>query len=211
MDLSQTNSSPSTKNRKMDLYARAAATLYGIISFDDFCKILDAYYGEGKLSKKRIMSYFQSAPNDDPIYYTQDSLIVHKTIAPDEVSRTLSELQHPVGVTAPARHRILSEREFLQYANPFFYEDTPGTRKMETYLTDDLGLLVEDAREIVMETVWVCRSGVCPTYINTALDRRDLPFGQDCEMDLLLLGIEIARDTRQWERLGATGEEMARN
>lgn len=210
MDSTKSNS-PFTKNRKMDLYARAAATLYGIISFNDFFEILDSYYGSGALSRKRIAAYFLSVQNDDPIYYTQDKLIVHASISPDEVAHTLSELQHPVGVTAPARHRILSEREFLQYANPFFYEDTPGTRKMETYLTDDLGLPVEDAREIVMETVWVCRSGVCPTYINTALDRRDLPFGQDCEMDLLLLGIEIARDTRQWERLGATGEEMARN
>jgi len=36
----------STPGSKMDLYARAAATLYGIISFDNFCKILDVYYGE---------------------------------------------------------------------------------------------------------------------------------------------------------------------
>ncbi len=146
---SNASNSPSTKSRKMDLYARAAATLYGIISFDDFCKILDAYYGEGTLSKERIASYFQSAKNDDPIYYTQDKLIVHASIAPDEVTRTFSEIQNPVGVTAPARHWMLPEKEFLQYANPFFYEDLNGTRKMEAYLTDDLGLLCEDAREIV--------------------------------------------------------------
>ena len=47
-----------TPGSKMDLYARAAATLYGIISFDDFCKILDVYYGEGVLSKDRIMALF---------------------------------------------------------------------------------------------------------------------------------------------------------
>ena len=210
MDSNQSNS-PSVKSRNMDMYARAAATLYGIISFDDFFKILDAYYGEGTLSKERIASYFRSAKNDDPIYYTQDKLIVHASIPPDEVVRTLSEIQHPVGVTAPARRRILPEKEFLMYANPFYYEDSTGTRKMEAYLTDDLGFPREDAREIVRETVWICRSGACPTYINTALDRRDLPFGQECEMDLLLLGIEIAWDTRQWERLGATGEEMAGN
>lgn len=174
MDSNQSNFS-FIKSRNMDLYARAAATLYGVISIGDFCKILDVYYGEGVLSKKRIISYFQSTQNDDPIYYTQDDLIVHASIAPDEVTRTLSEIQHPVGVTVPARRRILPEKEFLTYANPFYHEDTSGTRKMEAYLTGDLGLPCEDAREIVRETVWVCRSGACPTYINTALARRELP------------------------------------
>ena len=204
---SNSNNSPSTKSRKMDLYARAAATLYGIISFNDFCELLETYYGEGTLSGKRIAAYFHSTKNDDPIYYTQDKLIVHKTIPPDEVTRTLLEIQQPVGVTAPARRRILPEKEFLQYANPFFYEDTPGTQKMETYLTDDLGLPVEDAREIVAEMAWVCRTGACPTFVLDALTRRGLPFGQECEMDLLLIGIEIDEGTRQWERLGATAME----
>lgn len=208
---SNSNNSPSTMSRKMDLYARAAATLYGIISFNDFFKLLETYYGEGVLSRKRIAAYFQSTKNDDPIYYTRDKLIVHTTIPPDEVARTLSWIQHPVGVTAPAQHKALPEREFLQYSDPFFCEDTHGTRKMESYLTGDLGLSREDAREIVGETVWICRSGACPTYINTALARRELPSGPNSELDLLLMGIEIARDTRQWERLGATGREMAGN
>ena len=63
----------STPGSKMDLYARAAATLYGIISFDNFCKILDVYYGEGTLSRKRIMAYFWTSDNDDPIYYIKMS------------------------------------------------------------------------------------------------------------------------------------------
>lgn len=195
----------------LDMYARAAATLYGIITFDDFFDILDAYYGEGALSKKRITSYFRATKNDDPIYYIQDELIVHASIAPDEVVRTLSEIQHPVGVTAPARRWILPEKEFLAYANPSYYEDTSGTRKMEAYLTNDLGLAREDAGEIVREIVFVCRSGACPTYIMDALTRRELPYGQECEMDLLLLGIEIDKDTRRWERLGATAMEAVGN
>ena len=77
----------STPGSKMDLYARAAATLYGIISFDNFCKILDVYYGEGTLSRKRIMAYFWTSDNDDPIYYIQDELIVHASIFPDEITR----------------------------------------------------------------------------------------------------------------------------
>ena len=97
------------------------------------------------------------------------------------------------------------------YADPFYCEDTPGTRKMEAYLTNDLGLPREDAREIVREIVFVCRSGGCPTLIMDALARRELPFGQECEMNLLLLGIEIDEDTRRWERLGATAMEVIGN
>ena len=59
--------------------------------------------------------------------------------------------------------------------------------------------------------MFVCRSGGCPTLIMDALARRELPFGQECEMNLLLLGIEIDEDTRRWERLGATAMEVIGN
>ena len=192
----------------MDIYARAAATLYGIIAFDDFIKILDNYYGEGALSGKRITAYIRSTENDDPIYYIHGNLIVHASIPPDEVARTLSEIQHPVGVTAPAQRWILPEKEFLLYADPGYYEPSSGAQKMERYLTADLGLSREEPREIVGEMVFVCRTGSCPTFIINALTRRDLPYGQECEMELLLMGLEIDEGTRQWERLGATGVEM---
>lgn len=193
----------------VDLYARAAATLYGIISLDDFFKILDAYYGTGALSRDRIMAYFWSSPNDNPIYYIQDELIVHASIAPDEVTQTLSDIQHPVGTKAPKQHRILPEKEFLLYANPLYYEESDGTRQMEKYLTDDLGLSQEDAQEIVAEMVFVCRTGSCPTLIMDALSRRELPFDKECELDLIVIGAEMEPEIRQWERRGATGREMA--
>ena len=66
------NNSSFTYRCIIDLYARAAATLYGIIHFDDFYRILDTYYGGGILSNERIMAYFWFSKNDDPIYYTQD-------------------------------------------------------------------------------------------------------------------------------------------
>ena len=82
MDPIQNNNSPPARINAIDLYARAAATLYGIINFNDFFKILDAYYGEGALSRERIMCYFWVSDNDDPIYYIQDDLIVHASIFP---------------------------------------------------------------------------------------------------------------------------------
>ena len=135
----------STPGSKMDLYARAAATLYGIISFDNFCKILDVYYGEGTLSRKRIMAYFWTSDNDDPIYYIQDELIVHASIFPDEIASTLSDIQRSKLAPASRCYRVLPQKEFLRYANPFFYEDTCGTRQMEEYLTDNLGISQKDA------------------------------------------------------------------
>ena len=102
----------STPGSKMDLYARAAATLYGIISFDNFCKILDVYYGEGTLSRKRIMAYFWTSDNDDPIYYIQDELIVHASIFPDEIASTLSDIQRSKLAPASRCYRVLPQKEF---------------------------------------------------------------------------------------------------
>lgn len=192
----------------MDLYARAAATLYGIISFDNFCKILDVYYGEGTLSRKRIMAYFWTSDNDDPIYYIQDELIVHASIFPDEIASTLSDIQRSKLAPASRCYRVLPQKEFLRYANPFFYEDTCGTRQMEEYLTDNLGISQEDAEGIVAEMVFVCRCGASPTLVQDALTRRGLPFGRECYLDLITIACEMEPEIRRWEGLGYTGNEV---
>lgn len=198
----------STPGSKMDLYARAAATLYGIISFDNFCKILDVYYGEGTLSRKRIMAYFWTSDNDDPIYYIQDELIVHASIFPDEIASTLSDIQRSKLAPASRCYRVLPQKEFLRYANPFFYEDTCGTRQMEEYLTDNLGISQKDAEEIVAEMVFVCRCGASPTLVQDALTRRGLPFGRECYLDLITIACEMESEIRRWEGLGYTGNEV---
>lgn len=198
----------STPGSKMDLYARAAATLYGIISFDNFCKILDVYYGEGTLSRKRIMAYFWTSDNDDPIYYIQDELIVHASIFPDEIASTLSDIQRSKLAPASRCYRVLPQKEFLRYANPFFYEDTCGTRQMEEYLTDNLGISQKDAEEIVEEMVFVCRCGASPTFVQDALTRRGLPFGRECYLDLITIACEMEPEIRRWEGLGYAGNEV---
>ena len=199
----------STPGSKMDLYARAAATLYGIISFDNFCKILDVYYGEGTLSRKRIMAYFWTSDNDDPIYYIQDELIVHASIFPDEIASTLSDIQRSKLAPASRCYRVLPQKEFLRYANPFFYEDTCGTRQMEEYLTDNLGISQEDAEGIVAEMVFVCRCGASPTLVQDALTRRGLPFGRECYLDLITIACEMEPEIRRWETFGHTNAEIA--
>lgn len=199
----------STPGSKMDLYARAAATLYGIISFDNFCKILDVYYGEGTLSRKRIMAYFWTSDNDDPIYYIQDELIVHASIFPDEIASTLSDIQRSKLAPASRCYRVLPQKEFLRYANPFFYEDTCGTRQMEEYLTDNLGISQKDAEEIVAEMVFVCRCGASPTLVQDALTRRGLPFGRECYLDLITIACEMEPEIRRWETFGHTNAEIA--
>lgn len=198
----------STPGSKMDLYARVAATLYGIISFDNFCKILDVYYGEGTLSRKRIMAYFWTSDNDDPIYYIQDELIVHASIFPDEIASTLSDIQRSKLAPASRCYRVLPQKEFLRYANPFFYEDTCGTRQMEEYLTDNLGISQKDAEEIVAEMVFVCRCGASPTFVQDAFTRRGLPFGRECYLDLITIACEMEPEIRRWEGLGYAGNEV---
>ena len=80
---------------------------------------------------------------------------------------------------------------------------------MTAYLTDDLGLAPEDARETVAEMVFVCRTGSCPTLLTDALKRRGYPVDQKRNLDIIVIGCEMEAGTRMWERLGATGNEMA--
>ena len=198
----------STPGSKMDLYARAAATLYGIISFDDFYKILATYYGERTLSKDRIMAYFWTSDNDDPVYYIQDELIVHASIFPYEIAGTLLEIQQSAFAPPSRCHRVLPQKEFLQYANPFFFEDCYGTRQMKQYLTGDLGIPQDDAEEIIAEMVFVCRCGASPTLVQDALTRRGLPFGRECYLALITIACEMEPDIRRWEGLGYTNSEL---
>ena len=209
MDPIQNSNSFPARTNAIDLYARAAATLYGIIGFDDFCKILEVYYGKGTLSRGRIMTYFLASDNDDPIYYVYDELIVHASIFPYEIASTLLEIQQSAFAPPSRCYKVLPQQEFLQYADPCFYEDTPGTQQLKQYLTGDLGIPQEDAEEIVEEMVFVCRSGVSPTLLQDALVRRGLSFGRECYLDLITIGCEMEPDIRRWEAWGYTNAEIA--
>lgn len=154
------------------------------------------------------MVYFWTSNNDDPIYYIQDELIVHASIFPDEIASTLSDIQRSKLAPASRCYRVLPQKEFLRYANPFFYEDTCGTRQMEEYLTDNLGISQKDAEEIVAEMVFVCRCGASPTLVQDALTRRGLPFGRECYLDLITIACEMEPEIRRWEGLGYTGNEV---
>ena len=204
----QSNNSQNTSARAIDLYARAAATLYGIISFNDFVKILEVYYGEGILSRDRIMTYFLASDNDDPIYYIHDERIVHATIFPYEIASTLLEIQQSAFVPPSRCYKVLPQQEFLMYANPFFFEDCSGTRQMTQYLTGDLGIPQEDVEEIVAEMVFVCRCGASPTLVQDALTRRGLPFGRECYLDLITIACEMEPEIRRWEAFGYTNAEI---
>ena len=208
MDPIQSNNSQNTSARAIDLYARAAATLYGIISFNDFVKILEVYYGEGILSRDRIMTYFLASDNDDPIYYIHDERIVHATIFPYEIASTLLEIQQSAFVPPSRCYKVLPQQEFLMYANPFFFEDCSGTRQLTQYLTGDLGIPQEDVEEIVAEMVFVCRCGASPTLVQDALTRRGLPFGRECYLDLITIACEMEPEIRRWEAFGYTNAEI---
>lgn len=195
---------------KLDLYARAAATMYGIVNFDDFFKILEVYYGEGALSQERLLFYFWTKKAPDPVYYVQNELIVHHSIPPADIVHIQRNIQDYFNRNKrPGNHRVLIEKEFLAYADPFFYEDCPGTKQMERYFIDNMGLSREDAKEIVAETVFLCRTSSSPVYIINALNRRNLPCDKDREYDLLNLGMDIEGDIRQWELQGYTIKELS--
>ena len=55
-----------SKNAALDMHARAAATLYGIITFDQFFRILKEYYPEDPISQESVERYFRTFQNDDP-------------------------------------------------------------------------------------------------------------------------------------------------
>lgn len=94
------------------------------------------------------------------------------------------------------------------YADPFYYENTLGTRQMKEYLTDNLGISQDDAEEIIAEMVFVCRCGASPTLVQDALTRRGLSFGRECYLDLITIGCEMESDIRRWEALGYTNNEV---
>ena len=154
------------------------------------------------------MAYFWTSDNDDPVYYIQDELIVHASIFPYEIAGTLLEIQQSAFAPPSRCHRVLPQKEFLQYANPFFFEDCYGTRQMKQYLTGDLGIPQDDAEEIIAEMVFVCRCGASPTLVQDALTRRGLPFGRECYLALITIACEMEPDIRRWEGLGYTNSEL---
>lgn len=199
-----------SKNAALDMHARAAATLYGIITFDNFFRILNNYYPEDQIIRDSIRRYFWTFKNDDPTYYIQGELIVHASIPPDEIRSTLAEIQKNAAKEQLTQYRILPQIYFLEYANPSFYEDGDGVNMMKNYLTNDLKIDEEEAGEILTEMAFLIRSDAVPNYIMSALKRRGLPHGKECELMLITNGCEMESDIRKWVTLGYDGHEVAK-
>ena len=199
-----------SKNAALDMHARAAATLYGIITFDQFFRILKEYYPEDPISQESVERYFRTFQNDDPTYYIRDQLIIHTSISPDEIRSTCAEIQKNAAKEQLTRYRILPQKYFLEYANPSFYEDGDGVNMMKNYLTNDLKIAEEEAGEILTEMAFLVRSDAVPNYIMSALKRRGLPHGKECELMLITNGCEMESDIRKWVTLGYDGHEVAK-
>lgn len=198
------------KNTALEMHARAAATLYGIISFDNFFRILKDYYPEDPINKEYIMRYFWTSENNDPTYYIRDELIIHASISSGEIEETWAEIKRNATRDRLIQYRILPQKEFLKYANPAFYEDGDGVRMMKSYLSDDLEISEEDVEEIMVEMAFIVRSDAVPTYIMTALERRGFAYGKKCELALMTTGCEMEPDIRRWTTLGYNGHEVAK-
>ena len=190
----------------MNIYARAAANLYGVIGIDDFLTVLRSYYGFDSINREKVFLYFQNNKSD-PGYYIEGKFLVHGSIPSGKSCDVLRDIQDRSSVTG-GRRRILPEKEFLAYANPSYYEETPGTAEMRELLTKTIGISAKDAEEILSEMTFVCRADGSPTLLLDALSRRNLAPDGDYEMDIVLSGTAIDRHSRHWEDLGFTRFEL---
>ena len=198
---------PSPENA-MTLYTRAAANLYGVITFDDFFKILEEYFGKGSLSKEKVFFFLWTEKEPDPVYYVQDELILHSSISPENANEFYKHIKKYSDPRTQGQRRVLPEKEFLQYADPYFYKETDSIAKTKAFLREEFNLSQEDIQDVIAEIDFICRSGAIPTLVGDVLRRRGITNNRRYDSMLIAYGSMIQGETRIWERLGFTGREL---
>ena len=190
----------------LNLCARAATNLYGAISLYDFFDVLKSYYNLGNSDREKVIQYFRSKTESDPGYYVESNLLVHGSISPGQAQELILEIKGREPQTKGQR-KILPVKDFLRYADPSYFEETPGTKDMESLLKDEIGLASDDVKDVLTEMVFLSRSGANPTFLMSALTRRDLDFTH--ELDVITYGSVMDGQMRHWEDLGFTREELS--
>ncbi|MDR1328598.1 MAG: SEC-C domain-containing protein [Oscillospiraceae bacterium] len=192
----------------MNLYAVAAANLYGVISLTDFAAIFN---GQNKGQNKRrasvdeVFAVLLGYARLDSGYGIWNDYIVSDDLDLND----FDEVKARALEAASKPRYIPSGNEFLEYADWGYYEFTPQILALKRFMERSLKLRGSDADDIIDELHVMFKSKPEPDVPSMLSDAGiELSFSQTQEF--LSLATDMSNNTRMWANNGYTPRELLR-
>lgn len=188
----------------IDRYAKAAVNLYGIIPLDELAELFNRQNMK-KATEEELFSTLLQRMDEDSVYCFWKEYLVHTDFEDDDF-KGVALLEK--AIRGKERY-VPSKEEFLEYADPDYYERTPKVEKLEKFILENLTEDKIEAMEMVDEIVFTCMAEERINEVMGVFDKHGKVFESKKQAEgLIPILMDVWNNVRVWSNKGHTPSEM---
>lgn len=188
----------------LDCYAQAAVNLYGIIPLDELAELFNGQNAK-KTTEDELFSTLLRHIHEESVYCFWEEYLVHTDFEEDDFNG-VATLEKAV---RGKKRYVPPKEEFLRYADPDYYEQTPQVEKLEEFILENLTQDRMDAMEIVDEIVFTCMAEARIKDVMGVFDKHGIVFQSKQQVESLMpILMDVWNNVRIWSNKGHTPSEM---
>ena len=185
-------------------YAKAAVSLYGVISMDDFVKLFN-HQNKRKTDVDEMFEVLIQYVTESSDFCFWEDYLVNSSMEEGDFKDVKRYLRYSKGKP----RYIPPQEEFLGYA---YFEYTPEMEALRDYLTEFINKDEDAAEDFVEDVFYTCATELPDASLTDALtailEEHGLELGAST-FDLYKLMIDASNHIRRWVNNGFTPHELA--
>ena len=187
----------------IDCYARAAANLYGVIPLVELKEIFNEQNAE-KTTDEELFLVLSQRIDEDSNYFLWENCLVHWEFRKDDFKNVPAFED----VIWGKERYIPPQKEFLKYADEGYYEHTPQTHTLESFINEMTGDMIK-AHLIMKEIALLCMAEARLKEIMDVFDKHGIVFEEEQLRRFLPILMDVYNNSRIWSNKGHTPNEIA--
>ncbi|MCM3631255.1 SEC-C metal-binding domain-containing protein [Paenibacillus glycanilyticus] len=185
-------------------YILAAMNLYGVCPFDQFLAIYNAQ-NEDRLDEAVLSRICHLLTRREQSWHVADGRLVADYYDNDNQD----ELTELLASVAGKPYYIPDRKEFLQYAEYGYYEETPQLAGLEQYILEYLSRDKELVHDLISEIQFECSMSKPIEEIMMGFEDRGIEISTREQLEMVIhLVINVYNNTRMWSNAGFKPVEL---
>ncbi|NLP47359.1 MAG: hypothetical protein GX345_00260 [Clostridiales bacterium] len=190
------------RQKTIDVWLRSAVNFYGFVTPRAFLIVFNRYNTPKLLKSELMKSANKLLKQLDRNYCIWLDAIVNTSVPGEKIEEILNSQQGK-------KYYYPTETELLKYKNPNYYERTPQTEALFTYLCDKLGMNRFSAESFVCKLSWLHKTEEPVQKQIDLFEEYDFKMSDiDQAEHLYGLMADMSNHTRKWANCGFTPKEI---
>jgi len=187
----------------IDCYARAAVNLYGVIPLVELKEIFNGQNAK-KTTDEELYLVLSERIDEDSDYFLWEDYLVNWEFG-EEGFKNIPAFEN---VIRGKERYIPPKNEFLKYADEGYYEHTPQTYMLETFINEMTQDMIE-AHLITKKIALKCMAEARLKEIMYVFDKLGIIFEEEQLKRFLPILMDVYNNSRIWSNKGHTPNEIA--